>query len=216
VDKIRRIALVGNGATTRASDNFDGEIWTTASVAKILPRVDRVFEVHKEYDAVRLNGYKCPIMTDGIKPDLRLSEDLEIDKLVGAFDPIFQFSFDYMMVYALLQKYECGDNIEITIYGVDLTTDSEYNQFRQSFFYWIGFLRGSGIKVVISQGSAIFNRTWVYCHSRDEIAEASIKLSSLASKKVEEYREKEDEARLGVAYSNGYNQCAIDLGRMGA
>ena len=214
--KVRRIALVGNGATTRASDGYDGEIWTTASVAKILPRVDRVFEVHKEYDAARLNGYKCPIMTDGVKADLAMSEDLAIDKLVHDCDPIFQFSFDYMLVYALMRKYEHGENIEINIYGVDLTTDSEYNQFRQSFFYWVGFLRGAGIKVIISQGSAIFNRRWVYCHERDEIAEASIKLSSLASKKVEDYREKEDEARLGVAYSNGYNQCAIDLGRMGA
>jgi hypothetical protein len=216
MDKIRRIALVGNGATTRASDGFDGEIWTTGSVAKILPRVDRVFEVHKEYDAARLNGYKCPIMTDGIKSDLSLSEDLAIDHLVGAYDPLFQFSFDYMMVYAIECKFKRGDNIEITIYGVDLTTDSEYNQFRQSFFYWVGFLRGSGITVNISQGSAILNRRWVYCHERDEIAEASIKLSSLASKKVEEYMSQEDDARLGLAYSNGYKQCAMDLGRIGA
>lgn len=221
MDKVRRIALVGNGATTRASDDFDGEIWTTASVAKILPRVDRVFEVHKEYDAARLNGYKCPIMTDGVKADLVNCEPLDIDGFVEAYGPVFQFSFDYMMAYALdrhLHNIECdnGEHIEITTYGIDLTTDTEYNGFRQSFFYWVGFLRGAGITVNISQGSAIFNRRWVYCHERDEIAEASNKLSAAADKHIEEYVNMADEAQMKLAYSNGYKQCAIDLGRMGA
>lgn len=228
MDKIRRIALVGNGTTTRASDNFDGEIWTTASVAKILPRVDRVFEVHKEYDAARLNGYKCPIMTDGAKADLLLSEDLKIDDLTYAFGAMFQFSFDYMMAYALdlqntsivanraLESHPDIEHIEITTYGIDLTTDTEYNQFRSSFYYWVGMLRGSGITVNISPGSAIFNRRWVYCHERDEIAESSNKLLAAAEKKIEEYQSQDDDARLGIAYSNGYKQCALDMARMGA
>jgi hypothetical protein len=216
VDKVRRIALVGNGATTRASDGFEGEIWTTASVAKILPRVDRVFEVHKEYDAARLNGYKCPIMTDGFKDDISACEDLYIDALVKDHGPMFQFSFDYMMAYALdclLRDIENGveKHIEVTTYGIDLTTDSEYNQFRQSFFYWIGMLRGSGITVNISQGSAIFSRRWVYCHERDEIAEASAKLIKSVTPKIAEFETRADEARLGVAFANGYKQCAEDM-----
>jgi hypothetical protein len=216
MDKIRRIAIVGNGATTRASNNFDGEIWTTAKVAFTLPRVDRIFEVHKEYDAGRLNGYTCPVLTDGVKDDIVNSEDLSVDWLVQKYGPVFQFSFDYMLalVYDLPDRER--EHIEVTLYGIDLTTDTEYNQFRQSFFYWIGMLRGSGITVNISQGSAIFNRRWVYCHERDEIQEASIKLSGLADKKVEEYISMADEAQMKLAYSNGYKQCAIDIGRMGA
>jgi hypothetical protein len=210
MDKIRRIALVGNGATTRASDGFDGEIWTTASVAKILKKVDRVFEVHKEYDAPRLNGYNCPIMTDGKKADLSNSQDLLIDDLVKKFGPMFQFSFDYMTAFALLLGSE--KHIEITTYGIDLTTEQEYTGFRVSFYYWVGLLRGSGITVNISPGSAIFSRKWVYCHERDEIAEASAKLIKSVTPKLEEFEERVDEARLGVAFANGYKQCAIDLG----
>ena len=220
MDKIRRIALVGNGATTRASDNFDGEIWTTASVAKILPRVDRVFEVHKEYDAARINGYKCSIMMDGKHPEIKECCDLEISNLVNRFGPLFQFSFDYMLALALTEYHNGGpdseQHIEVTTYGIDLTTDTEYNQFRQSFYYWVGMLRGSGITVNISQGSAIFNRRWVYCHERDEIAEASVKMGKLADEKIEEYINMADEAQMKLAYSNGYKQCAIDLGRTGA
>jgi hypothetical protein len=203
VDKGRRIALVGNGATTRASDNFDGEIWTTASVAKILPRVDRIFEVHKQYDAAKLNGYNCPVMMDGMHADVARCQDLEISSLVAEFGPVFQFSFDYMMG---LIASETGLDIEVTLYGIDLTTDSEYSQFRQSFFYWIGMLRGSGAKVTISQGSAIFNRRWVYCHESDEIELKAAKLAKLGQAKLGEWEQKEDEARLQVAFSNGFLQ----------
>jgi len=212
VEKVRRIALVGNGTTTRQSDNFDGEIWTTASVAKILPRVDRVFEMHKEYDAARLNGYGCPILTDGPKADLLDCWPLPIDEMVRKYGPMFQFSFDYMAAFILYGKKKVS---EVVLYGIDLTTDTEYNQFRQSFYYWIGMLRGSGIPVTVSQGSAIFSRRWVYCHERDEIAEASIKLGKLADDKIEEYAGMADEEQMKLAYSNGYKQCAVDLGRTG-
>jgi hypothetical protein len=216
VDKVRRIALVGNGATTRQSDNFAGEIWTTAKNAFSLPRVDRIFEVHKEYDAGRLNGYTCPVMTDGVKADIENSEDLGIDWMVQKYGPVFQFSYDYMLALIYDLPDSEREHIEITTYGIDLTTDTEYNQFRQSFFYWIGMLRGSGVTVNISQGSAIFNRRWVYCHERDDMHDVSEVLLKRADPKIEEWESKADEARLGIAFANGYKQCATDLGRMGA
>jgi hypothetical protein len=204
-----KIAIVGNGTTTRESDNFDGQIWTTASVAKILPRVDKVFEVHKEYDAKRLNGYKCPVMTDGEKSDIDESRDLDIDGMAERHGAIFQFSFDYMLAHAV----DIGVK-SITLYGIDLTHDSEYGKFRQSFFYWVGFCRGRGITVDISEGSLIFNRRWVYPR-RDELADVAKKLAETAEAKIKEFEEKTDDARLQLAYSNGYRQCALDMTRAG-
>lgn len=205
-----RIALVGNGKTTRESDGFDGEIWTTASVAKILPHVHRVFEVHKTYDAARLNGYGVPIMTDGFLVDLARSEDLRIDSLVAKHGPMFQFSYDYMMAYAL----ETGVK-DITLFGIDLAAGEEYTSKRQSFYYWIGMLRGSGATVNVSEGSMILSRRWVYCHERDVLAETGARLEKLADDKIAEWEEKQDEARMNVAYSNGYKQCALDMTRIG-
>ena len=77
-------------------------------------------------------------------------------------------------------------------------------------------LRGSGITVNISQGSAIFNRRWVYCHERDEISEYSKKLLGDAEKTIAKYEEMGEEAAQKAAFAQGYKQCAIDLGRMGA
>ena len=203
------IAIVGNGTTTRDSDNFDGPIWTTASVAKILPRVDKVFEVHSVYDKARLNGYKCPVMTDGKKDDLEGSRDLEIDSLAERYGALFQFSFDYMMAHAV----DIGVK-HITLYGIDLTHDTEYGKFRQSFFYWVGFCRGKGIVVDISEWSLIFNRKWVYPR-RDELEDVAKKLAGIADEKIKEFEDKTDDARLQLAYSNGYKQCALDMTRAG-
>jgi len=215
MDKIRRIALVGNGATTRASDGFDGEIWTTASVAKILPRVDRVFEVHKEYDAARLNKSDAVIMVDGYKEDIKYSEDLDIDNLVNKYGPIFQFSFDYMMAYALETNARGNEHIEITTYGIDLATNDEYNQFRQSFYYWVGLLRGSGIKVNISTGSAIFSEDWQYCHKSDLRLERVKERIALIDNKLAEAKEQLDMAASRADRLNGYRECLDDLSRLG-
>jgi hypothetical protein len=136
--------------------------------------------------------------------------DLNIDDMTAKYGPIYQFSFDYMLAYALFTRAE-KEHIEITTYGIDLTTDSEYNQFRQSFFYWIGMLRGSGIKVDISQGSAIFNRRWVYCHERDEIQELARKLIARGEERSMKYQDEEAAAHERIAFSNGYRQCAIDM-----
>lgn len=216
MDKVRRIAVVGNGTTTRESDGFDGEIWTTAKVAFTLPRVDRIFEVHKSYDAAKINECNCIAMTNGVKPDIPKSEDLRIDLMVQMYGPMYQFSFDYMLALIYDFRTSTKKPIEVTLYGIDLATDTEYYQYRQSFYYWIGILRGAGIPVTVSKGSSILNRRWVYCHERDEISEISASLIKRVDPKIEEWVAKDDEARLGIAFANGYKQCATDLGRMGA
>ena len=148
-------------------------------------------------------------MTDGEKPDLEESRDLEIDDLCDRYGPVFQFSFDYMMAHAVSIGVK-----RISLFGIDLSHDSEYGKFRQSFFYWVGYCRGRGIVVDISDGSLIFNRKWVYPR-RDELEEVATKLEKLADERVEEWKAKEDEARLTLAYSNGYKQCAQDMTRTG-
>jgi hypothetical protein len=45
--------------------------------------------------------------------------------------------------------------------------------------------------------------------------EVSKKLLSMAEKKVEEFEQETDDARMKLAASQGYRQCALDIGRMG-
>jgi hypothetical protein len=149
-------------------------------------------------------------MMDGTDEGIALSEDLDIDALVEKYGPMFQFSYDYMMAYALNSGVK-----DITLFGVDLASEEEYRIKRLSFYYWVGMLRGSGATVTVSAGSLILNRKWVYCHERDVLSETGAKLEKLADEKLAEWQAKEDEARLAVAFSNGYKQCAQDMTRIG-
>lgn len=210
MDKIRRIALVGNGATTRASDNFEGEIWTTASVAKILPRVDRVFEVHKEYDAPRLNGYDCPIIMNGPHSDIKHCVDLGIGELVAEYGPIFQFSYDYMMAHAMEARIK-----DITLFGIDLATDDEYEHMRLSFYYWIGVLRGSGATVRVSEGSAILQGDWQYCHKANRVRDWVNARIPLIRDKLAEAEDNRDVAASRADQFRGYREALEDMSRLG-
>jgi hypothetical protein len=210
VDKVRRIALVGNGATTRASDNFEGEIWTTASVAKILPKIDRVFEVHKVYDAARLNGYGCPILMDGPHPDVKHCVDLRIDELVATHGPLFQFSYDYMLAYALEEGIK-----DISLFGIDLATDDEYEHMRLSFYYWIGMLRGSGATVRVSEGSAILQGDWQYCHKANRVRDWVNARVPLIRDKLAEAENERDVAASKADQFKGYREALEDMSRLG-
>jgi hypothetical protein len=213
--QMKRIAIVGNGATTRASDGFDGEIWTTGSVAKILPHVDKVFEVHKKgidisYDADRLNSYGCTIMTDGIYPDIKYSVDLCIDLLVIKYRPMFQFSYDYMMAHAL----DIGIK-DITLYGIDLLTDIEHNEYIKSFLYWIGRAEGSGVSVKVSEGSLILSQDWQYCHRRNYLLERVKERIKFIEGKLEEANNTLDNSATNVDRIKGYREALSDIARMG-
>jgi hypothetical protein len=209
--KESHIALVGNGTTTKDSLDFQGEIWTTASVAKILPRVDLVFEVHKngidvKYDPARLNSYSCLIMTDGIYPDLKNSVDLKIDELAAKYRPLFQFSYDYMMAYAI----DIGVK-SITLFGIDLMTELEYASFRTSFYYWIGRAEGMGIRVTVSEGSMILANPKTYCHGRDLIEEKVEYALSLIDKAQPDIDEAMKKSTYQNASSRGYRECLDNI-----
>jgi hypothetical protein len=210
----KRIAIVGNGTTTRASDGFDGEIWTTSSVAKILPRVDRIFEVHvstdPSYHVDRMNSYKCPIMMDGIHPEIEHCVDLRIDDLVKKYRPMFQFSFDYMMALALEMNIK-----DVTLFGIDLMSDEEHNRYAKSFYYWIGRLEGSGVKVTISEGSLICSHNWQYCHKPDFTKERIKKRMEIIDGKLGEANDMLDEAVSRAEWVKGYRACLEDDARMG-
>lgn len=211
----KRIALVGNGTTTRQSDGFDGDIWTTASVAKILPRVDLVFEIHKKgedasYDPDRLNSYGCPIMTDGVYSELKHSVDLGIDSLVKKYRPVFQFSYDYMMAYALETVVK-----HITLFGIDLATEQEYTRYQRSFLYWIGRAEGSGVTVEVSEGSLILSQDWQYCHKKNFPKERLNNRMKLIQEKQAESDRLLDEAVSRSEWLRGYRECLEETSRIG-
>jgi hypothetical protein len=82
---------------------------------------------------------------------------LNIDKMVEEFcengKPYFTSTFAHMLVYAFLMNYR-----EISIYGFEMESDTEYIHQRPCAEYWIGYGRALGIKIE-APGSKILTGT---------------------------------------------------------
>ena len=69
-----------------------------------------------------------------------------IDDVIASVESsYFTNTISYMLAYAYYKGYK-----NISIYGVDMLVDSEYNFERPSVLYFMGYLRGKGVKIYIS------------------------------------------------------------------
>jgi hypothetical protein len=140
-----KIAIVGNGKTRDLApfDDDEWEIWTTGSVTKAIPRYDVVYEIHKGADLSNFGGAAvvgCPgsgALTE-IEP-----RDLELQ-----YGRIFTGSIAYMLAGAI-----DADPDEIGLWGIDMSSDTEYGSKREAVIFFVGFARGLGIPITVSAGS---------------------------------------------------------------
>jgi hypothetical protein len=156
-----RLAIVGGGNTVKDApfDNPLYDIWTTASIAKTLPRVTTIFEFHSG------EGLQDPSVYAKAS-EVIYTSDFPIGQMVAHYGKIFPSSMNLIMAYAIDKGYK-----HIELYGVDMALDSEYERFRPSFLYLIGYARGAGITVEISEGSVLMADEKTYCYERDIVRE---------------------------------------------
>ena len=131
------------------------DIWTTASVAKQLPRATWIFEFHDKdamQDATVYEKAKKVIY----------KKDYPIDEMAFAYGEVFNSSMTMMLAYANEFDYE-----EIVLYGVDNALDEEYAKYRANFLYILGFLRGMGLRITISDGSLLMPNVKRYGYEKD-------------------------------------------------
>lgn len=196
-DKMR-LCIVGNGCTRDMAPFHDPDalIWTTASVAQNLPRVDRIFEIHNGvYSADKLNSYGCPVEMKEVDPDVPASVRFPIEALYDMFGHIFNGSMEMILAYSWIMGYDC-----IELYGIDFATEEEVNR-RMMFMYCKGRIEGMGGRVIISPGSQLVDVCNTYQYDTDDnvylndmIARASKQLqsdiqeASMLEKRIEGYR----------------------------
>jgi len=151
------------------------EIWATSpSNYQLLPRVDRWFELHKDF---QLWGGKhghpdqsfyVEWLEHHSKERFRLymldQEDIAHahvfpwKELVSEFSPYFFTStFSWMFGYALQQGAT-----EIGIYGADMSTDEEYRKQRPHFQHFIWLALQRGVKVTAPYESDIMQPPPLY------------------------------------------------------
>jgi hypothetical protein len=189
-----RLAIVGGGNTMLRAPYADMtyDIWTTASIAKDLPRVSRIFEFH-DSDA------RQPEAVYEKATDVMYRDDFPVHELEKKYGKIFPSSMNLILAYGMELGYK-----HITLYGVDMAQDSEYARFRPSFLYLVGYARGAGVTVEISEGSALMAPERTYCYEYDIVRERIQKIE----RDMAYYKTLAHDAELKAEYLRGARDSA--------
>lgn len=170
------VAIVGFASSTRekapfASDLY--EIWGLNQLYRHIPRADRWFDIHENYDEGVVEGTdhigwlrsaKIPVYMNKQWEDYPTSIEYPIDKVIEYFGrDYFTSTIAYMLALAIIEKFE-----RIEIYGVDLIVGTEWEEQRQCAEYYIGWAKGAGIDVYIPKESALLSQQYRYGYQSSE------------------------------------------------
>ena len=170
-----KLAIVGGGVTMMQAPFHDEsvDIWSTGSVAAGIPRVTEIFDIHKT--AIQplsvFEKHNAVVWMQEDNEYVKHSQRFPIEELESWYGKIFDCSMSMMMAFAIDRGY---DTIEL--YGVDMALKDEYERTRANLLYLIGYARGAGVNVKISEGSLLMPpcRTYEY----DEPSEREKKIAS--------------------------------------
>jgi hypothetical protein len=169
---MKPLILVGSNTRTRHLIPWerDVEIWTLNEAYTWAKRYDVLFQLHPRWDwerpnniadihhpeyikALSVEGYELPasrkgkkIVMQDINDDVPGCVRLPIQSMTEGYCadgvPYFTSTFSHMLVYAFI----CGRK-DISIYGFEMESNTEYAHQRACAEYWIGYGRALGIKI---------------------------------------------------------------------
>lgn len=166
-----KIAIVGRAPSSDLQAPFDDptwEMWTLSNGVSCgrVPRSTRHFELHPlEWIDARRDGY-TQWMTEHTSGRMYLreanekvpnSEVFPWERLVELYGGYFNNTVSWMICYAL----HCGAT-HISIYGVDMAADTEYDKQRPSCEFWLGVAIGRGVKVHVPTESDLLKVRKLY------------------------------------------------------
>lgn len=170
-NKRKKVAIVGFAESTRHLAPYDDdsyEIWAMNQLYRHIPRATRWWEMHRRQDflADQVPGtdylkwlQECPIpiyMVDKFE-DIPNSVRYPIEDMEAKFGNYFMSTISYMFALAIIEGFE-----EISIWGIDLSHDSEYEYQKPSAEYFLGIAIGRGITVRIPEQSALLRGQYKY------------------------------------------------------
>jgi len=145
------VTIVALG-TTSSQCPWNGEVWTLNNGYKTAQKMDKLFLVHKppgthldwkeiaELDVEIVSLHPLPKTTTTVYPFEKICKMFGTD--------YFSDTICYMLAYALYLDYK-----DIRMYGADFA--QEYTSEKGGVEYWIGYLRGRGVRVWIAPGSSL-------------------------------------------------------------
>jgi hypothetical protein len=184
----KRLAIVGSAPNWKLCPFEDTtlDIWTVNDMFLSLPRYDAVFEMHKDevIEAHKLRRHsdsrltywealgnlKVPVVMQKTHNNIPYSVEFPLEKAIKHMETkYFTNSISYMLAFASLCGYK-----EIHIYGVNMAHASEYGHQKSSCEYFVGFLRGKGINIIIPEQSDLLRTTHLYGYELFDVEMAKI------------------------------------------
>lgn len=146
----KSVVILGTGMTLSKFDKseFNGsEIWAVGSAFKLLKETD-----------INVNKYFCLHKNETLDfdGDIIDQKNYPLESIISKFNSrFFTNSISYIIAFALYNEFD-----SISLFGVDMDSESEYEFERPSVSYWIGFARGLSKEVNIA--SDIDNPLFLY------------------------------------------------------
>lgn len=177
--KRKKVAILGTVPHKLKApfDNNEFEIWAIAHacLGDPLPRVDRIFEIHKWDEVVKWgspDAWKkhpnAPVYVIEPREDVPNSIAFPFKELEDKYqifehrkECYFTNSISEMVALALHEDFD-----EIHIYGVNMSHSSEYEFQKPSCEYWLGLAKGMGKKIYVPSESDLCKSYFIY--GRDE------------------------------------------------
>jgi hypothetical protein len=150
--RMTKLAIVGGGITRDLApyDDPEWDIWTTASIARTIPRVSCVWEIHTDAHVkpdTKLD-WDCPVMVQHERADTKNGKVWTPWHLIDKWGPHFSGSMCYMLGEAFYLGYDA-----VVTYGVDMLEEEYRGRMREDFIYLFGLFTGMGKCVSISEGT---------------------------------------------------------------
>jgi hypothetical protein len=176
---MKKVAILGLASHYKDAPFYDDdiEIWILNDMYDLVPRYDRLFEMHdisfvKKYFTRTTNTFhydnlinidKTVYMQDR-QEEIKNSIKYPLEEMKSLYGEYFTNSVSYMLALAIEEGFD-----EIQLYGVDMAVNSEYKEQRPSCEYFIGIAKGKGINVVISQKSDLLKSNYLYGYEQAKV-----------------------------------------------
>jgi len=171
---MKKVAILGRASGWNDAPFSDPswEIWSLNYIYKIIRKLpngrwDRWFDIHEktrkdQQHRQELAKMNCPVYVtqqwDIPNAVLYPMEEIKREFFANVNrEQFFTSSIPYMIALALYEGFD-----EISLYGINQATKTEYEKHIQCTAFWLGIALGRGVRVEVQKHSSLLNPETLY------------------------------------------------------
>jgi hypothetical protein len=195
VPRREKVAIVGFALSSTLAAPFDDdtyEIWGMNQLYRHIPRADRWFEVHHNWNEHVVEGtdhlgwmqsFPGPIYVSHRIPNIPNTVAFPRAECAKIGHDYFTSSVAFMIALAIREGFKV-----IELYGIDLVVGEEYAYQKPCAEFWLGLAAGKDITVGTHQNSALLKHS--YCYGFESEPKSLVLLTELTARRTWLYAER--------------------------